>query len=194
MRKITGSLFVLLVALILAVMSCTQAEVEIGTVEVLLITNIVENGVSDSQVEIEISSIRATFSEVKVYRGGVSQEEDSEQDKWVNLYVASSSLNLLKDLSQEQFLAFANIAATSYDELVMVIERLDITLSNGSKIVITPDEPFNFTASFVVFAGKTTTIVFKFNIDKSVTITEDGKTTIKPLTGITLNVRYEELE
>ena len=194
MRIITGSLIVLLAALVLTITGCTPAETGPGTIDVLVTSDIVEEGVSDSEAEIEISSISATISEIKVYRGGVVQEEEGEQGEWVNLYVASRPLNLIQDSSQEQFLAFADVAATSYDQIVMVIDRLNVTLSNGSKITVTPDEPFDFTASFVVYAEKTTTIIFKFNIDRSVTFTDEDKVTIKPLAGITLNVRYEEME
>ncbi|MCJ7764213.1 MAG: DUF4382 domain-containing protein [Dehalococcoidales bacterium] len=194
MRIIAGSLIVLLAALALTIIGCTPAETGPGTIDVVVTSTIVEEGVSGSETEIEISSIEATVSEIKVYRGGVIQGEGGEQGEWVNLYVASIPINLLQNSSQEQFLAFASVAATSYDQIVMVIDRLNVTLSNGSEITITPNEPFDFTASFVVYAEKTTTIIFKFNIDKSVTFTDDNKTTIKPLAGITLNVRYEEMD
>lgn len=195
MRIIAGSLIVLLAALALTITGCTPAETGPGTIDVVVTSDIVEEGVSDSEAEIEISSISATISEIKVYRGGVVQEEGSEQGEWVNLYVASRPLNLIQNSSQEQFLASADVAATSYDQIVMVIDRLNVTLSNGPPdITITFDEPFDLNASFVVYAGKTTTIIFKFSIDKSVTFTDEGKAIIKPLAGITLNVRYEDME
>jgi len=194
MRIIAGSLIVLLAALALTITGCTPVETGPGTIDVVVTSTIVEEGVSGSEAEIEMSSIEATVSEIKVYRGGVVQEAESEQGEWVNLYVANMPVNLLQNSSQEQFLAFTSVAATSYDQIVMVIDRLNVTLSNGSKITITPNEPFDFTASFVVYAEKTTTIIFKFNIDKSVTFTDENKTTIKPLAGITLNVRYEEMD
>jgi hypothetical protein len=194
MRIIAGSLIVLLAALMLTITGCTPAETGPGTIDVLVTSDIVEEGVADSEAGIEISSISAIVSEIKVYRGGVVQEEGSGQGEWVNLYVASRPLNLIQNSGQEQFLAFADVAATSYDQIVMAIDRLNVTLSNGRKITITPDEPFDFTASFVVYAEKTTTVIFKFNIDKSVTFTDEDKVTIKPLAGITLNVRYEDIE
>jgi len=194
MRIIAGSLIVLLAALALTITGCTPAETGPGTINVVVTSTIVEEGVSGSEAEIEMSSIEATVSEIKVYRGGVVQEAESEQGEWVNLYVASRPINLLQNSGQEQFLAFANVAATSYDQIVVVIDRLNVILSNGSKITITPDEPFDFTASFVVYAEKTTTVIFKFNIDKSVTFTDENKATIKPLAGITLNIRYEEMD
>ncbi len=194
MRIIAGSLVILLFGLVLTIMGCTPAETGPGTIDVLVTSDIVEGSASSSEAEIEISSMIATVSEIKIYRGGVVQEEGSEQGEWVNLYVAKQPLNLLQDSGQEQFLAFADVAATSYDQIVMVIDRLDVTLSNGAKITITPNEPFDFVASFVVFSAKTTTVIFKFNIDTSVTYTDENKATIKPLAGITLNVRYEEVE
>lgn len=194
MRVIAGSLIVLLAALVLTITGCTPVETGPGTINVLVISEIVEEGVSDSETEIEISDIEAKVSEIKILQGGVVQEDGGGQGEWVNLYVASRPLDLLQDSSREQFLAFADVAATSYDELVMVIDRLNVTLSNGFKITIIPNEPFDFTASFVVYTEKTTNVIFKFNIDKSVTFTDEDKATIKPLAGITLNVRYEEME
>jgi len=196
MRIITGSLFVLLIVLVLSITGCTPIETGPGTINVLVTSTIVGGNapVSSSEAEIEISSIKATVSEIKVYRGGAIQETGNEQGQWVNLYVASKSIALLKNSGQEQFLAFMNVAATSYDEIVMVIDRLDVTLSNGVKVIVTPDEPFAFDASFVVYAGKTTDVIFIFNIDKSVTFTNENQVTIKPLAGITLNVRYEKID
>jgi len=194
MRVIAGSLMVLLAFLILTITGCTPAETGPGTIDVVVTSDIVEEGVSDSEAAIEISGVRATVSEIRVDRGGMVRESESGQGEWVNLYVAGRPLDLLQNSGQEQFLAFADVAATSYDQIIMVIDRLNVTLSNGSNITITPDEPFDFDASFVVYAGKTTTVIFKFNIDKSVTFTDEDKATIKPLAGITLNVRYEEME
>ncbi|MFH1663024.1 MAG: hypothetical protein ABH934_03815 [Chloroflexota bacterium] len=194
MRIIAGSLAILLFGLLLTITGCTPVETGPGTINVVVTSDIVEEGASDSETEIEISSIEATVSEIKVYKGGVVQEDGGEQGEWVNLYVATEPLHLLQDSSQEQFLAFADVAATSYDRIIMVIDKLDVTLIDGSKMHIIPNGPFDFVASFVVFSAKTTTVIFKFNIDKSVTITDENQTTIKPLSGITLNVRYEEMD
>ncbi|MFC1846910.1 hypothetical protein ACFLYS_02480, partial [Chloroflexota bacterium] len=77
-------------------------------------------------------------------------------------------------------------------QLSLVLERLDVTLSEDSEVVITP-EPFEFTGDFHVFDGRTTTVVFNFKIDKSVVIEED-KTNIKPISEITWQIRYEQPE
>ena len=196
MRVIAGILLVLLAAFTLSITGCAPTQTGPGTINVVVTSTVVEENASasGSEAEIEISDIEATVSEIKVLQGGVVQGEGSEQNEWVNLYVASRPLDLLQNSSQEQFLAFADVVATSYDEIVMVIDELNVTLSNGSNITVTPNEPFDFTASFVVYAEKTTNVIFKFRIDKSVILTDEGKTTIKPLAGITLNVEYEEIE
>jgi hypothetical protein len=192
MRAIVGSLILLMAALMLTVTGCVPAETGPGTIDVVATSNLVKEGAPDAEAEIEITNIRAVVSEIKVYRGGVIQEVESQQGEWVELYVASRPLDLLQNSSQEQFLAFADVAASSYDEIIMVVERINVGLSNGFNLSITPDEPFNFEASFVVFSAKTTTIIFKFNIDKSVTINNDDQVIIQPLAGITLNVRQED--
>ncbi len=194
LRIIAGSLVILLFGLALIITGCTPGETGPGTINVVVISDTVEEGTPDNRAEIEISSIEMTVSEIKVYKGGMVQEDGSGQDEWVNLYVASSPLDLLQYSGQEQFLAFADVASTSYDLIVMVIEKLDVILSSGLTITVTPNEPFDFTASFVVYAEKTTTIIFKFNVDTSVTYTDENEAIIKPLAGITLNVRYEYIE
>ena len=78
MRIITGSLFALLICLVLTISGCTPAETGPGTIEVMVISNIVEEGASDSEAETRISSIEATVSEIKIYRGGVVQENEGE--------------------------------------------------------------------------------------------------------------------
>jgi hypothetical protein len=193
MKIVTGSL-VLLSVLLFTITGCTTAEIGLGTIDVVATSTLVDQGENASETEIEISTISANISEIKVYSAGVILGEDNEQGEWINLYLTSKPLNLLQNSKQEQFLAFADVPATSYDEIVIVIDRLDVTLSNDAKVTITPNEPFVFDASIVVYNGKTTTIVFKFNIDKSVTYTDENKTIIKPLTSITLNVRYEEID
>jgi hypothetical protein len=193
MRAVIVSL-IILAGLLLAATGCTPAEKGPGTINVVVTSTIVEQDVSGSGTDIEISNITATISGVKVSSGGITPGDRNGQGKWVDLYVASKPLNLLQNSGQEHFIAFADVAPTSYDEIVMFIDRLNVTLDNGSKITITPNEPFDFMASFAVFAEKTTTVIFKFNIDKSVTYTDEDKATIKPLASIILNVRYEEIE
>jgi hypothetical protein len=193
MRAVIVSL-IILAGLLLAATGCTPAEKGPGTINVVVTSTIVEQDVSGSGTDIEISNITATISGVKVSSGGIAPGDRNGQGKWVDLYVASKPLNLLQNSGQEHFIAFADVAPTSYDEIVMFIDRLNVTLDNGSKITITPNEPFDFMASFAVFAEKTTTVIFKFNIDKSVTYTDEDKAIIKPLASIILNVRYEEIE
>jgi len=76
----------------------------------------------------------------------------------------------------------------------MVIDKLDVTLNDGREMVIIPEEPFEFIGEFMVVADETTTVIFDFDIDKSVVFTEEDKAIMKPIAGITMNVRYEESE
>jgi len=186
MRVIAGGLIILLVSLGVAGAGCVSTEAGTGTIEVLVTNTITEQEASEIPTEFEISSIKATVSEIKVYR-----EEGSEQGEWLNLYVAEKPLDLLRSSGQEQFLAFVDVEASSYSQILLVIDKLDVTLNDGSEMVIVPSEPFDFVGPFVVIAGETTAMLFNFEIDKSVVIEED-KATIKPLASITLNVRYEE--
>ncbi|UCE97538.1 MAG: DUF4382 domain-containing protein [Dehalococcoidia bacterium] len=193
MKPITLCLISVMIILSLTVINCSPAELKPGAIEVLTVTNIVEGDTTGSE-EIEISSVEVRVTEIRVFSGGFTPEDESEQGEWINLYVTGSPLDLLQDLGQQHFLAFANVAATSYDEIVMVIEELDVTLNNDTKMHVTPNDPFSFEASFVVYSEQTTTIIFKIDVDKSVIFTGENQAIIKPLTGITINVKYEDLE
>ncbi len=193
MKQITLYLIFALVTLLLPAINCTPAEIKLGTIEVIATTNIVEGDTSRSE-EIEISSIEARVTEIKVFSNGSTPKDESEQGEWINLYVTGSPLDLLRKPGQQQFLAFADVAATSYDKIVMVIDELDVTLNSNAKMHVTPNDPFVFIASFVVYSEKTTAIIFKIDIDKSVIFSDENKATIKPLAGITINVKYEDLE
>ena len=183
MKTIAIGLMVLLAGMVIVCSGCTPAEVvEEGTIEVLVTVT-----TTDSSTEIQISDITAKISAIRIYR-----EKAGEAGEWVDLYVAKKPVDLLQDPSKRQFLAFLDIEDSSYSQLSLVLERLDVTLSEGSEVVITP-EPFEFTGDFHVFDGQTTTVVFNFNIDKSVVI-EEGKTSIKPITEITWQIRYEQPE
>jgi len=189
MRAITIGLIVLLVCLGTVLTGCMETEItevpEEGTIEVFVTTTIAE---TDTPTEIEISAITTKISEIKIYRDRVD-----EAGEWVSLYVANKPLDLLQDLDQKQFLAFVDAEDSStYSRLSLVLEDLDVTLSDGLAMVI-PSEPFEFTGDFAVFGGRTTTVVFTFEIDKSVVI-EEGKTSIKPLSEITWKIRYEQPE
>jgi hypothetical protein len=182
-----------MIILSLTAINCSPAELKPGIIEVMTIANIAKGDTIGSE-EIEISSIEARVTEIRVFSGGFTPEDESEQGEWINLYITGSPLDLLQNLGQQHFLAFANVAATSYDKIVMVIEELDVTLNNDAKMHVKPNDPFIFMASFVVYSEKTTTIIFKIDIDKSVIFTAENQATIKPLAGITINVKYEDLE
>ena len=186
MRVINICLAVLLLCLGMLLTGCTETgAVKEGTIEVFLTTIIAE---TDTPTEIEITGITAKISEMKIYH-----EKIDEEGEWVSLYVANKSLDLLQDYSQNQFLAYVDAADSSaYSRLSLVLEDLDVTLSDGLKLVI-PSEPFEFTGNFAVFGDQTTSVVFTFKIDKSVVIEED-KISLKPIDEITWKIRYEQTE
>jgi len=186
MKTIAIGLIVLLAGLVTACGDFTPVEiVEEGTIEVFITTTTAE---TDTPTEIQISDITAKISAIRIYR-----EKAGEAGEWVDLYVAKKPVDLLQDSSQNQFLAFVDVEASSYSQLSLVLERLDIVLSNGSPLVVTFEEPFEFTKNFIVFGGQTTTVVFNFEIDKSV-VTEEDKTSMKPISEITWKIRYEQSE
>ena len=203
MRVIVSSLMaiILLISLGMAGAGCLPAEeIETGNIEVRVTDVRTAEEVADAPTQFEISSIIATVSEVKIYRTVVAQgtqqeqEGDVEQGEWINLDITvASPFDLLKLTGLEQVLALAEVEADYYSQVSMTIDRLDVTINDGSEMIIIPDKPFEFAGPFVVVADETTTIIFDFDVDKSVVI-EDEKAIINPIAEITMNIRYEETE
>jgi len=185
--KLFSSVFVvLLIVLGIAGAGCgsPMAEPGIGTIEVMITSTVIE---ADGD-EDEISSIETTISDIVIYPENVAEGEG------ISLYVADKPFFLLETLEQERFLAFADVGAASFKKVVMTVVRLDVTLTSGAELTVLPSEPFEFEATVVVFTDETTTVVFKLNIDRTVTITDEGVTSIKPIAGITMSARYEKDE
>lgn len=202
MKGIITSIMVLtlLAGLGMAGAGCETKEIETGNIEVRVTDVQTEEEATDTPTQFEISSIIATVSEVNIYRIVVAQgtqqerEEDVEQGEWINLNITvASPFDLLKLTGLEQVLALAEVEADYYSQISMTIDRLDVTINDGSEMVIIPDKPFKFAGPFVVITDETTTIIFDFDIDKSVVIEED-KAIINPIAGVTMNIRYEETE
>jgi hypothetical protein len=190
----------LLAGLGIAAAGCVPLpETKTGTVEVR-VTDIPDGeDTADTTTQFEISSAIATVSEVKVYQTmaaqrSLKQEEDTEQGEWISLNITEvNPFNLLKLAGKEKVLASAEVEIGYYSQVSMTIDRLDVTISDGEERVIRFDKPFEFTGTFSVIAGETTTIILDFDIDKSVVI-EDEKAVINPIAKITMNIRYEETE
>ena len=177
-----------------------EEEVGTGTIEVRVTDTQTEEGVSGEPTQFEISSIIASVSEVKIYRTLMAQGtqqgqgEDVEQGEWIDLNItAANPFDLVKLAGLERVLALAEVEAYQYSQISMTIDKLDVTINDGSKMNIIPDKPFEFAGPFAVIADETTTIIFDFDVDTSVVI-EDEKTIIKPIAEITMNIRYEETE
>jgi len=186
MKLISSVLVVLLIVLGVAGAGCgsTIAEPGIGTIEVMVTSTAIEGETG----EVEIASIETTISDIVIY------PEDAEEGDEISLYVADEPFFLLETLEEERFLAFADVGAASFNKVVMTLDRLDVTLTSGAEMTVLLSEPFEFNATVVVFTDETITLLFKFNIDKTVTITEDGKTSINPIASITMNARYHGTE
>lgn len=191
----------LLISLGMAGIGCIPAEeIKTGNIEVRVTDVQTEEEVSDTPTQFEITSIIATVSKVRICQTVVEQgtqqeqEEDVEQGEWINLNITGANpFDLLKLAGLERVLALAEVEAGYYSQINMTIDRLDVTINDGSEMVIIPDKPFEFIVPFGVVADETTTVIFDFDVDKSVVIEED-KAIIKPIAKINMNIRYEESE
>jgi hypothetical protein len=203
MKVIVSGLLVimLLTGLGMAGIGCVlEEEIKTGNIEVRVTDVQTEEEVSDTPTQFEITSIIATVSKVRICQTVVGQgtqqeqEEGVEQGEWINLNITGANpFDLLKLAGLERVLALAEVEAGYYSQISMTIDRLDVTINDGSEMVIIPDKPFEFIVTFSVVADKTTTVIFDFDVDKSVVIEED-KAIIKPIAEITMNIRYEESE
>ncbi len=203
MKVIVSGLLVimLLTGLGMAGIGCVlDEEIKTGNIEVRVTDVQTEEEVSDTPTQFEITSIIATVSKVRICQTVVGQgtqqeqEEGVEQGEWINLNITGANpFDLLKLAGLERVLALAEVEAGYYNQISMTIDRLDVTINDGSEMVIIPDKPFGFIVTFSVVADKTTTVIFDFDVDKSVVIEED-KAIIKPIAEITMNIRYEESE
>ena len=203
MKVIVSGLLVimLLTGLGMAGIGCVPAEeIKTGNIEVRVTDVQTEEEVSDTPTQFEITSIIATVSKVRICQTVVGQgtqqeqEEGVEQGEWINLNITGANpFDLLKLAGLERVLALAEVEAGYYSQISMTIDRLDVTINDGSEMVIIPDKPFEFIVPFGVVADETTTVIFDFDVDKSVVIEED-KAIIKPIAEITMNIRYEESE
>ena len=203
MKVIVSGLLVimLLTGLGMAGIGCVlDEEIKTGNIEVRVTDVQTEEEVSDTPTQFEITSIIATVSKVRICQTVVGQgtqqeqEEGVEQGEWINLNITGANpFDLIKLAGLERVLALAEVEAGYYNQISMTIDRLDVTINDGSEMVIIPDKPFGFIVTFSVVADKTTTVIFDFDVDKSVVIEED-KAIIKPIAEITMNIRYEESE
>jgi hypothetical protein len=147
------------------------AESGIGTIDVVVTSTTLEGEAS----EVEIAGIETIISDIVIY------PENAEEGDEISLYVDDRPFFLLKTSEQEKFLAFADVGAASFEKMVMTVERLDVTLSNGTELTVLPKSPFEFKATVVVFTDESTTVVFVFNTVTAVNMTEGGAVSIKPI-------------
>ena len=203
MRVIANGLMIimLLTGLGMSVIGCLpEKEIKTGGVEVRVTDVQTEEEVSDTTTQFEISSIIANVSEIKICQAiveqGTKQEQEVtvEQGEWINLNITGANpFDLLKLTGLERVLALSEVETGYYNQINMTIDRLDVTISDGSEMIVIPDKPFEFIALFGVAADETTTVIFDFDIDKSVVIEED-KAIINPIAKINMNIKYEESE
>lgn len=186
MKAVTGSLIVLalLVGLGLAGAGCVPTVKGIGTIEVR---------VTDAPPEYEVSSVMVTVSEVKVQRAGAEEEEGG----WISLGLTGTNpFDLLQIEGLEHVLSVAEVEAGDYSRIHLIIEKVDVTLEGEGEVAVMPvvvfSDAFKFDHPFEVVADKITVLLFDFEVDRSVVVSEEGKVTVKPIAKITLGVLQAE--
>ena len=195
MKALAGGLIAVAVLGIFGLVGACSLEVEarIGTVEVR-VTDAQTEEAADTATQLEISSIIANVSEVQVRRAPLAQQTENGQGDWTSLNLtAANPFDLVRLGGIERVLASAELEEDYYTQINMTIDRLDVTINDGSERVVKFDKPFAFAVPFTVLTGKTTTIVFDFDIDRSVVI-EGDTAVINPIARMTMSIRYEGLE
>ena len=178
MRVATSSLVAIALLFSLVLTGCDLFGPKTGTVEVR---------VTDAPTEYEVISITINVVEAAVQK--------SDGDEWTSLSLTGpSSFDLLQLVGLEQVVASAEVAAGSYSNIRLSIEKMEVALTGDAEIVVVPSEAFTFEQPFEVIKGETTIVVLDFEVDTSVTVTEAGDISIKPIENITVSVRQGETE
>ena len=150
-------------------------------------TGTVEVRVTDAPTEYEVISISVNVVEAAVQK--------SDGDEWISLDLTGPSpFDLLQLVGLEQVVASAEVAAGGYSSIRLSIEKMEVTLTGEAGLVIVPSEAYTFEQPFEVIKGETTIVVLDFDVDTSVTSTEAGDISIKPIENITVSVRQGEAE
>ncbi len=150
-------------------------------------TGSVELWITDAPAEYEVTSVLVDFVEAAIRETG--------QEGWTYLELAGiTRYDIIKLVGHEQLIAWAGVAAGSYSDVRLAVEKMEVVMTGDMEMVIVPSEPYVFEQPFEVIRGETTIILLDFDVDKSVAITDEGDISIKPIENIAVSVRQAEAE
>lgn len=133
-------------------------------------------GITDAAADIKnVSEISMTVSKIEVH---------STADAWVTLSGEAKTYNLLAlNKSGEIILAgWANVAAGSYDQARIMVDKVTVTMTDGStKTAKLPSGELKLMQDFMVTASTTSSVTLDFLGDRSLHLTGSGTYIFTPV-------------
>jgi hypothetical protein len=159
--------------------------------------------VTDAPPDEEVTSIMVTLSEVQVYKASTEQESQSQDDEgeWITIdIIGNATFDLLQIKGIEQFLGSAELEATEYTQVRLVVDAIQVKVGSGELTdAALPSRELKIAQPFNVIAGETTALVLDFEADEMLnlsrtieapTLADTEKVTVTPV--VKLIVRQEK--
>ena len=159
--------------------------------------------VTDAPPDEEVTSIMVTLSEVQVYKASTEQESQSQDDEgeWITIdIIGNATFDLLQIKGIEQFLGSAELEATEYTQVRLVVDAIQVKVGSGELTdAALPSRELKIAQPFNVIAGETTALVLDFEADEMLplsrtleapTLAGAEKVTVTPV--VKLIVRQEK--
>jgi hypothetical protein len=174
------------IAVTTTIVTPTTTEVTTPSVGTLLI------GVKDAKHRLaggnDITGLNITITKVEVHK---STENETDESGWSTVYEGGKIVDLVKYEDSTAIIAQKDLDAGKYTQIRLYINRSRIKITNVFQQIYNKsydvtikneDKPFKIIHPFTIEAGKTLTLTFDFDVDKSVTKDAEGYK-LKPVLG-----------
>ncbi len=148
-------------------------------------TGSVEVRVTDAPPNQDVTSVMVTVTSVEIHQAGGNQQDESG---WLPMELSgASTFDLLQVKGLEQVLATGDLAAANYTQIRMQVSKVQVTFKSGTTSDATvPSGKLKFVQSFDVAAGKPTVLLFDFDAEHSINVTDNGLVMFKPVIKLTI--------
>ncbi|MCX6003022.1 MAG: putative Ig domain-containing protein [Chloroflexi bacterium] len=157
--------------LAMALAGCAAPSTSTGSIEVR---------VTDTPPNQDVTSVMVTVTSVEIHQAGDNQQDESG---WLPMKLSGAgTFDLLQIKGLEQVLATGDLAAATYTQIRMQVSKVQVTFQGGETSDATvPSGKLKFIQSFDVAAGKPTVLLFDFDAEHSINITDSGSVMFKPV-------------
>lgn len=164
--------------------------------------------VTMSEVQVHRATAEQEREQEQTGTGNQTQEQEREQQqsgtdndtkgegKWLTISLSenATTFDLLKVRGIEQFLGTSQVEAGKYTQVRLVVDAIKVKLGDGElqdAALPGKDKELKIVRPFDIVAGETTALVIDFDADKMVTVSGNGKITVKPVIK-NLTIRQEK--